>query len=54
MLAKAVLCNLPVCCTNNEDVFLGIHTVHFCQQLIDDSVCSTTWEENTKTLVHSQ
>jgi hypothetical protein len=41
---------LPICCANDENIFLGIHTVHFCQKLIDYTICSATYEQNINTL----
>lgn len=32
----------PVCCANDEYIFLGSHSVHFCQKLVDNSICGTT------------
>lgn len=31
----------PVGGTDDEDVLLGGHAVHLCQDLVDDTVCST-------------
>lgn len=39
----------PIGGTNNEDVLLGGHAIHLCQDLVDDTVCSTTTIANIAT-----